>query len=228
MISFKDIFNLLLLVALLSLSACNSLFGGANNQNNQDPLIVRDVTPMPNSFPNSFPNFPNQQQNAAPSNIPNNPNLGQNGLNLGSPAPLNLPMPQADPSIPSAPISLNRLPVIAPATFRMGDRVYFDFNSAKLNREALVVLSKQARWLKENPKGKVVIEGHDDARGSDEYSYKIAMHRAMNVKKYLVSKDIDEKRIKVVSYGKAFPEYSGTTEAVFSKNRRAVTVITNY
>lgn len=224
MISFKDIFNLLLLVALLSLSACDSLFGSKNAQNNQDPLIVRDVTPMPNSFSNPQ----NQLQNLSPSNFVPNPSLGQSNFNLNNPASLNLPLPQPDPSIPTTPTSLNKLPVLASATFRMGDRVYFDFNSAKLNRQALIVLSKQARWMKENPKSKVVIEGHDDARGSDEYSYKIAMHRAMNVKKYLVSKDIDEKRIKVVSYGKAFPEYSGTTEAVFSKNRRAVTVITNY
>jgi outer membrane protein OmpA-like peptidoglycan-associated protein len=233
--------SIVLTLATVIFSACSANYNGKNdNQDVPAPLVVRDITPSlpPQALPQAMPpqNLPQplppqQQLQPAPqdfgANIPNLQN--RNTLNINNQTPLNLPAPQQDAGMFNPPKSLEKLPAMLDSPFiTIGDRVYFDFNSAKLNREALVVLSKQVKWMQKNPKSKLLLEGHDDARGSDEFAYNIALHRAMNVKRYLVAKGINEARIKVVSYGKAFPEYAGTGEATFSKNRRVVSVITNY
>ena len=72
---------------------------------------------------------------------------------------------------------------------------------------------------------KVVIEGHCDERGTREYNIALGAKRANSIKNYLVQGGIINSRVRVVSYGKERPAAVGTGEAVWSKNRRAVTTI---
>jgi peptidoglycan-associated lipoprotein len=107
-----------------------------------------------------------------------------------------------------------------------GDRVFFDFDSTSLTQEAQDTLTKQAQWLSTNGSN-VTVEGHCDERGTREYNLALGEKRANAVKQFLVSHGVAANRITTISYGKEFPEFLGSTEEAWSKNRRAVTVVNN-
>ena len=109
-------------------------------------------------------------------------------------------------------------------TVMVPDKIYFAFDSAKLNNSSKETLNTVAEWLKSKSDIKIIIEGHCDERGTREYNLALGQKRAESAKNYLVSKNIDANRIKVVSYGKEKPELLGSGESVWSKNRRAVVV----
>jgi peptidoglycan-associated lipoprotein len=114
---------------------------------------------------------------------------------------------------------------IALAPSYKGNRtVFFEFNSSALNNETKESLDDQIVWMKENPKTKFVIEGYCDELGSEEYNKALGSRRAEAVKEYMVKNDIDEYRIKTVSYGKSRPLDLDHTEEAWAKNRRAVTI----
>ena len=108
---------------------------------------------------------------------------------------------------------------------RVGNTVYFDFDSAALSYEAQVTLSRQLAFLQLNPEAVVVIEGHADERGTREYNLALGDRRASAARDYLLAKGIDAARIRTVSYGKERPAMSGSNETSWAKNRRAATVL---
>lgn len=111
---------------------------------------------------------------------------------------------------------------------RVGDRVFFELNSAILTDESQQVLDRQVAWLKDNNKAKITIEGHTDERGTREYNLALGDRRANAVKDYLMSSGIKRSRITTVSYGKERPMFSQKTGYVsLAQNRRAVTTIKN-
>lgn len=99
--------------------------------------------------------------------------------------------------------------------------VNFDFDSAMLSETARSILAGNAQWLKENLGVKVLIEGHCDERGSEEYNLALGQRRAETVKNYLLSLGVDASRLKTVSYGESVPLDPGHTEEAWAKNRRA-------
>ena len=108
---------------------------------------------------------------------------------------------------------------------RVGDRVLFAVDQSTLSPEARLVLDGQAQWLLTNSDYLAVIEGHADEQGTREYNLALGARRANAVMEYLVSKGISANRLKFVSYGKERPLEVCSTEACYSKNRRAVTVL---
>ena len=107
----------------------------------------------------------------------------------------------------------------------VGDRVLFDYDSAKLDSSAKILLDGQSRFLRANTDLNFIIEGHCDERGTREYNLALGEQRATAVRDYLVIQGIDPDRIKVISYGKEKPAVVGSNTMAWSKNRRAVTVI---
>lgn len=108
---------------------------------------------------------------------------------------------------------------------RVGNTVYFDFDSAALSYDAQVTLSRQLAFLQLNPEAVVVIEGHADERGTREYNLALGDRRASAARDYLLAKGIDAARIRTISYGKERPAMSGSNETSWAKNRRAATVL---
>ncbi len=106
----------------------------------------------------------------------------------------------------------------------IGDRVFFSFNSSAITENGQKTLRRQADWLKNNPNVTVTIEGHCDERGTREYNLALGDQRANAVRNYLIGLGVDSSRITTISYGKEHPEYLGSNEVAWSKNRRAVTV----
>ena len=107
----------------------------------------------------------------------------------------------------------------------VGDRVLFDYDSAKLDASAKILLDAQSRFLRANTDLNFIVEGHCDERGTREYNLALGEQRATAVRDYLVIQGIDPDRIKVISYGKEKPAVVGSNTMAWSKNRRAVTII---
>lgn len=107
----------------------------------------------------------------------------------------------------------------------IGDRVLFAVDQSSLDDRARRTLDGQAAWLTTNPEYNAVIEGHADEQGTREYNLALGARRANAVREYLLAKGLPASRLKTVSYGKERPLEVCSTEACYSKNRRAVTIL---
>ena len=107
----------------------------------------------------------------------------------------------------------------------VGDRVLFLVDQSSLTPEGRAVLDGQARWLAQNPGYTALIEGHADEQGTREYNLALGGRRANAVRDYLVGQGIPATRMQTISYGKERPIQVCSTEACYSQNRRAVTVL---
>ena len=107
----------------------------------------------------------------------------------------------------------------------IGDRVWFAVDQSNLSQEAIAILDKQADWLLQRPQYSVVVEGHADEQGTREYNLALGARRAAAVQNYLVSRGLSDARVKTITYGKERPIEICSDEACWSKNRRAVTVV---
>jgi len=101
------------------------------------------------------------------------------------------------------------------------EAVYFDYDAFTLQPVARQTLERNATWLQANPMVKVVIEGHCDERGSDEYNLALGERRALAVKSYLTTLGVTDVRLATVSYGEERPAVEGHGETAWSRNRRA-------
>ena len=104
--------------------------------------------------------------------------------------------------------------------------VYFDYDKAELRTEARASLAKNAEWMKRWPSTSVLVEGHCDARGTNEYNLALGERRATSVKDYLVSLGVTADRITTISKGKEQPVCSEEAEPCWQRNRRGFHIIT--
>ena len=107
---------------------------------------------------------------------------------------------------------------------KVGDRVFFAFDSSALSAEAQETLRKQAAFMEQNPGLIFTIEGHADERGTREYNMALGERRADVVAQFLRGLGCSSKRLTVVSFGKERPAVVGSNEWAWSQNRRTVTV----
>ena len=103
----------------------------------------------------------------------------------------------------------------------MSEDVYFDFDRSELTEKAKELLAQVGELLLKEQRFTITIEGHTDARGTEDYNFTLGAKRAMKVKEFLVAYGIDAKRMESVSYGKEAPKVEGATEEAYSQNRRA-------
>jgi peptidoglycan-associated lipoprotein len=105
------------------------------------------------------------------------------------------------------------------------DTVLFATDASDVDAEAQTILTRQAAWLAKNPNVTATIEGHCDERGTREYNLALGDRRANAAKNFLVNAGIAASRLSVISYGKEKPVATGSDEASWAQNRRAVTVV---
>jgi len=121
------------------------------------------------------------------------------------------PVPESDVSDTTVSSQVTRDFDIAP--------VYFEFDSYEIQDQYGSVLRSAAEALRESG-ANVVIEGHTDERGSDEYNLALGERRAAAVRKYLYNLGVPMGQMSIVSYGEAQPAVSGSGESVWQLNRR--------
>lgn len=107
----------------------------------------------------------------------------------------------------------------------LSQHVPFSLDSFALNAEAKETLDSKIVWLRANPNARIIVEGHCDERGTQEYNLALGDRRARTAKKYLTDSGIAENRITTISYGEERPLDMGHNEAAWAKNRRAQFVI---
>jgi peptidoglycan-associated lipoprotein len=137
----------------------------------------------------------------------------------------------APPEQPSAPAPKMEGNVLAEDISTLNSRGYlkdafFDLDKADLRDDARAALSSDAQWLKRYGSIQVLVEGHCDERGTEEYNLSLGQRRASAVKEYLASLGIDASRVNTVSYGKTRPFCGDSNEACWQQNRRGHFVIT--
>jgi peptidoglycan-associated lipoprotein len=99
--------------------------------------------------------------------------------------------------------------------------IHFDYDKYAVRDDAKSVLESNAAWLKRFRTAKILIEGHCDERGTEDYNLALGEKRAKSAFDYLVSLGVSADRMKILSYGKSQPLTSGHDEASWQKNRRA-------
>jgi peptidoglycan-associated lipoprotein len=104
--------------------------------------------------------------------------------------------------------------------------VHFAYDSIVLSEEARGVLQKNADYLKTRATVKVMVEGHADSRGTNEYNLALTERRAAAVKAYLVSLGVAADRVTTVAKGEEQPFCREETEACWQQNRVGYFVFT--
>ncbi len=143
---------------------------------------------------------------------PKKPEVQTGGLGAGGPEKVTKPGPvvEAPPARPT----------VRPSAEAQLKDVFFDFDKSVLRPDAKQTLNNNIEWLKANPRVRIVVEGHCDERGTNEYNLGLGDRRAKSVRNYLVAGGIDAKRISTISYGEERPFVLGHDESAWKWNRR--------
>jgi peptidoglycan-associated lipoprotein len=99
--------------------------------------------------------------------------------------------------------------------------VNYDYDSSALSSTAQSILRENGRWLLDNPSTDIVVEGHCDERGTNEYNMALGQRRAQAATDFLRSLGVKANRMKTISYGEELPLDPGHNESAYAKNRRA-------
>jgi peptidoglycan-associated lipoprotein len=158
------------------------------------PATTAASAPPPTGSPSS---------SAAPSTSPSGPSM--------TPSPA-APSTSASPTTPPRPSEFSE-------SANLKD-VFFDFDKYDIRPSDAKILDTNATWLKAN-NNLVLIEGHCDERGTNEYNLALGERRAKSTMNYLVAQGVQASRITIISYGEERPTCTEHTEECWAKNRRA-------
>ena len=162
---------------------------------------------------------------------------------VATPAPAPAPPPSPPPTTPPAPPAPAPPPPAPPAAPTEDELfakmsldelnakgvladVFFALDSIELGSDARSVLQKNTDYLKRRASTKVLVEGHADARGTNEYNLALGERRAGAARDYVVSLGIPVDRITIVSKGEEQPVCREDNEACWAKNRRGHFIFT--
>ncbi len=98
--------------------------------------------------------------------------------------------------------------------------IEFAFDKAELTDKAFPILNRVVEILNKYRRYNVLIEGHTDDIGQEEYNLKLSEERARTVMEYLISKGIDAKRLNFRGMGEVSPFLPNTDKENRRRNRR--------
>jgi len=107
-----------------------------------------------------------------------------------------------------------------PASLLSKRSIFFDYDKFEVKDEYRGLVEAHARYLRDNPNAKMLIQGNADERGSREYNVGLGQRRSDNVKKMLMLLGAKEAQIESVSLGEEKPMCSEQSEGCWAKNRR--------
>ena len=99
--------------------------------------------------------------------------------------------------------------------------VFYEFDQANVKTDYRSVVEAHARYLRDNPRANITIEGNCDERGSREYNLALGQRRADGVKSMMTVLGVPERQIETVSFGEEKPKAGGHEEDAWSQNRRS-------
>ncbi|MCB1100795.1 MAG: OmpA family protein [Kiritimatiellae bacterium] len=101
------------------------------------------------------------------------------------------------------------------------ETLYFDYDSSIVSPSERGKLDAIVEFLRANPQSSLVVEGHCDERGSNEYNLALGERRAQSVRAYLLGMGVEPGRVTTKSYGEENPAALGHDEGAWRLNRRA-------
>lgn len=104
---------------------------------------------------------------------------------------------------------------------QLRERIHFDFDSYELKPQDREILKEKAAILRNRQAIELMIEGHCDERGTEEYNLALGERRARAAYEYLILLGISPDRMSIISYGEEKPLDPGHNEEAWAKNRRA-------
>jgi outer membrane protein OmpA-like peptidoglycan-associated protein len=111
--------------------------------------------------------------------------------------------------------------VVTDTALVLRDPIYFETGKAVIKQESYLLLDAVAATLATDPKLALIEIGvHTDERGADTWNREISQKRADAIAAYLVSKQIDARRLRAVGYGESRPLDKHHDEKAWAKNRR--------
>jgi len=108
-----------------------------------------------------------------------------------------------------------------PANILSKRSIYYALDKFDVRDEYRTLVEAHAKYLRENPKTRVLIQGNTDERGSREYNVGLGQRRSDGVKRMLILLGAREDQIESVSLGEEKPQSEGHSETAWSKNRRS-------
>lgn len=99
--------------------------------------------------------------------------------------------------------------------------VFFAYDKAQLSAKAKATLQKNALIFRKYPNARLIVEGHCDERGSEEYNLALGDRRAIAVRDYLSQLGVEQGRMEPVSFGEERPSDTRRNEEAYASNRRA-------
>ena len=159
---------------------------------------------------------------------------GQQAARVGTEGPRPLPpgdTVKPDEGVKSGPCGLATAGLdefegmIADRAALAAQTVHFDYDSAVVKSGEKPKVEAVAAALKSDAPAKLLIEGHCDERGTEEYNRALGERRALALREALAKLGVDPNRIRTISYGKDRPVDPGHIEAAWSKNRRGEFVL---
>jgi peptidoglycan-associated lipoprotein len=115
--------------------------------------------------------------------------------------------PEADPRVKQGPLAQRS--------------IYYDLDKFDIKDEYRGMVESHAKYLRENPAARMLIQGNTDERGSREYNVGLGQRRADGVKRMLVLLGARDGQIESVSLGEEKPQAEGHNEDAWAKNRRS-------
>jgi peptidoglycan-associated lipoprotein len=155
--------------------------------------------------PPPITHFPNSGMNGSSDNLG-----GAGTLNPGEPSPMG-----GGATANFNPDDMNQdRAALAPET------IYFDYDSSVIKSGDQSKLAAVASALTSDPSAKLLVEGHCDERGTEEYNRSLGERRALAAREALANAGVDASRIATRSYGEDRPADPGHTASAWAKNRR--------
>jgi len=102
---------------------------------------------------------------------------------------------------------------------------FFDYNTAEIGDQGQREVELIAKLLRQKPRRPVVIEGHTDDIGSEDYNLALSMARAQAVKQALITHGVEGDRLILSALGETEPLAFNTTEDGRARNRRVEVII---
>jgi len=135
--------------------------------------------------------------------------------------------PGAVTSTPVKPVDLTGRPGAGEADPRVKQgplsqrSIYYDLDKFDIKDQYRGMVEAHAKYLRENPPARMLIQGNTDERGSREYNVGLGQRRSDGVKRMLILLGARENQIESVSLGEEKPQADGHSEEAWSKNRRS-------
>jgi peptidoglycan-associated lipoprotein len=173
------------------------------------PATTQAAAPAPTGTASTM--APGSSQPGGTTATPSGPSTSQPGGGGATAAPTPAPAPGS--TARPAPRDFAAVPEL--------QDIYFDFDKYEIRPSDTRTLDANAAWLKSNPNHLLLIEGHADERGTNEYNLALGERRAKSTMNYLVSQGVQANRITIISYGEERPTCTEKTEGCWAKNRRS-------